>query len=450
MIKNRFHNPIIVVLGTLGTMLFGSAATAATPVATLKQVNATGGKIELQFDGKVAKPQVKTEFFNDVVQLSLTDVSVYPAKIAVLPEPQRSAGLLKVFAYQYAPRLVRCRITVRGKAENFKDRLKVVTDGKLITLKLEGAGGKDNAGVAAQVSSGMRIAPGTSGDRSPLAQAPVANAGKAVAATEATVDPKAVLNEVKLNDADEKALLERVVSQPAPKPAAKAAKSAKDVKDEDKNSDSLPVSSAAPARGPEARGASPLPSVWSVLFKLLAVIGLFGGIAYAVKKFGITGKNRPAWLGSLGKKNEAWVEVLSTHHLGPKKSISVVKVMGRVLVLGVTEESINLISQLSGDEDFDLDLSDLGLGPAKAAPAKLATDAGPRLGPSAPAVAPSAASAILNGTGATAAGPAVFAHMLGAETAKPATATYAASASSSASSAIRDRIRSRLEGLKQL
>jgi flagellar biogenesis protein FliO len=40
------------------------------------------------------------------------------------------------------------------------------------------------------------------------------------------------------------------------------------------------------------------------------------------------------------------IEVMANHYLGPKKSISVVKVQGRLMVLGVTNESINLIAQL--------------------------------------------------------------------------------------------------------
>jgi flagellar biogenesis protein FliO len=45
------------------------------------------------------------------------------------------------------------------------------------------------------------------------------------------------------------------------------------------------------------------------------------------------------------------VEVLSNHHFGPKRSMAVVKVGGRTLVVGITEQSINLISQLSSEED---------------------------------------------------------------------------------------------------
>jgi len=42
---------------------------------------------------------------------------------------------------------------------------------------------------------------------------------------------------------------------------------------------------------------------------------------------------------------------LSNHSLGPRKSIAVVRIGGRRLVLGVTNEAIHLITQLDGTED---------------------------------------------------------------------------------------------------
>src|SRR5262249_32274810 len=43
------------------------------------------------------------------------------------------------------------------------------------------------------------------------------------------------------------------------------------------------------------------------------------------------------------------------HYLGPKKSIAVVRIQGRLLVVGITNENINLISQL---EDAMMDESE--------------------------------------------------------------------------------------------
>src|SRR5437868_4850027 len=97
-------------------------AQPAWALTTLKQVQISNGtQIDLLFDGRISKNQIRTEFFGDVVQINLMDVSVYPAKISTV-----SGGpLTKIFAYQYAPKLVRCRLSVKGKAEEFRNRLSI-------------------------------------------------------------------------------------------------------------------------------------------------------------------------------------------------------------------------------------------------------------------------------------------------------------------------------------
>ena len=45
------------------------------------------------------------------------------------------------------------------------------------------------------------------------------------------------------------------------------------------------------------------------------------------------------------------IQVLSTHYLGPKKSLSIVQVAGESLLLGVTDQNINMIKTLSLIDD---------------------------------------------------------------------------------------------------
>ncbi|MEK7692156.1 MAG: hypothetical protein AAB425_14165, partial [Bdellovibrionota bacterium] len=64
----------------------------------LKQVAvADGSRVDLLFDGKIDKKQIKTEYFRDIVQVTLTDATVYPAKISNV---SGSGSLKKVFANQ--------------------------------------------------------------------------------------------------------------------------------------------------------------------------------------------------------------------------------------------------------------------------------------------------------------------------------------------------------------
>ena len=74
-----------VFLVVISAMLAHAASAAPNAFATtaLKQVQVSNGsQVDLLFDGKVSAGQIKTEFFNDIIQFSLTDVSVYPAKIS--------------------------------------------------------------------------------------------------------------------------------------------------------------------------------------------------------------------------------------------------------------------------------------------------------------------------------------------------------------------------------
>jgi flagellar biogenesis protein FliO len=228
-----------------------------------------------------------------------------------------------------------------------------------------------------------------------------------------------------------------------------------------------------------------------VMVKLLAVIGLFGAMAFIAKKFfhgkGVSiGGNRNlnarlarsaggegGWMSTLGGfarsaaaglgRKDKMIEVLSNHYLGPKKSIAVVRIMGRTLVLGVTNDSINLISQISQSNEAGIAADDLGLGDDEnvdleslIAQGALSSAmggghaAGVNRNSAAPAqnkqtrVSPQASNTTsrpLPGMGMDFGGPAAsnFAAMMQQEVKKPANGP-----------SVRNQIRSRLEGLKQL
>src|ERR1051326_3524548 len=118
----------------ISAALFSVPAPALASL-NLKQVQVTGGsQVDLLFDGKISRSQIKTEFFGDTIQLSFMDVAVYPAKISSVS----GGDLTKIFAYQYAPKLVRCRLSVKGKAEDFKARMVIEQKGKILSVRLGG------------------------------------------------------------------------------------------------------------------------------------------------------------------------------------------------------------------------------------------------------------------------------------------------------------------------
>ncbi len=352
-------------------LILSSSVAEAGRLRQLKRIHVSGdSQVSLVFDGDVDVSRIKTEFFNDIVQLSLSDVAVYPAKISNVDTPELS----KIFAYQYAPNLTRCRLTVKGKAEEFQKKLKISPDGRSITIDLRGGGS--------------------------VAQVAAPSAEKVAAAAPAVVvAPVAAI----------KAPVSVVSSTPA-----------------GVLGDSLTgrKSSSAPKT---LTGDRPLPSPWRALGVLAAIVGLLVGVALLIRKArgdGIqTHKRFPRFAAGLmrqfgaapGNKRPA-IQVIASHHLGPKKSISVVKVAGRTLVLGVTDDSINLISQLEDDDS------------GEEAIAEALTPKNP---------VPPASSKY--GAGAVAAGPAQFSDIFRVEADKPTTH----------SPTVRTKIRDRLQGMKE-
>ena len=74
------------------------------------------------------------------------------------------------------------------------------------------------------------------------------------------------------------------------------------------------------------------------LIPLLVIIGLLYGVLVFVRRYGISVK---------GKKSGAVsIDVISTQMIMPKKFISVIKIEDRLLVLGVSEQSITLIKEM--------------------------------------------------------------------------------------------------------
>jgi len=334
---------------------------------TLKQVQATDeSQVSILFDGKISASQIQTDYFNDIVQLSLKDVSVYPAKISSV----NSAVLSKIFAYQYAPKLVRCRFTVKGRAEALKDKLKIEANGKALTIRF-----------------------------------PAVPPAEAVAEKATPVEkPADRASEVPAVASSESQPLDHVGRGKSVQPIA---------------------------------GGKPLPSPFGALGKLAAVLAVFGAIAIGASKL----RNKNGKLmsalgkfanGTLARKGKM-IEVVSTHHLGPKKSIAVVKVAGRLLVLGVSNDSINLITQIAeGKSEADLEellMSD-DIKPEAAFSALLGAEQ----------TRPAGAGAASNAVAPKPLPP------LAPASASPAVAVAASARANSA----RDRIKSRLEGLKQL
>jgi len=82
--------------------------------------------------------------------------------------------------------------------------------------------------------------------------------------------------------------------------------------------------------------------VFKTFITLITIIALIWAAVWALKKFVFARR----------ENNAVSMRLVSTLVLGPKRNLSLVEIHGRFLVLGVTENSINMLAELN-----DVDLS---------------------------------------------------------------------------------------------
>jgi len=80
-------------------------------------------------------------------------------------------------------------------------------------------------------------------------------------------------------------------------------------------------------------------SFMKMLTTLSMVIGMMIGALYLMKKYFY---RSPVATGSSGL-----IRVISSHHLGPKKSIMLVEVLGEIILLGVSDHQMSMLTTIS-------------------------------------------------------------------------------------------------------
>ena len=87
--------------------------------------------------------------------------------------------------------------------------------------------------------------------------------------------------------------------------------------------------------------------VGKVIYSIAILILLAGGIFYFLRRYALP-KNSQV---------QAQIKVLSQHHFGPKRSLALVRVAGESILIGITDQNINLVKSLSLlDEDVPEDM----------------------------------------------------------------------------------------------
>lgn len=294
------------------------SAKGANAINVLKDVDiGSANQVRLVFDSPLSKEDIRLDAFQQIIQLSIESASVYPAKIKSL-----KGDWSKLFVYQYSPTLVRVRLTVEGDAVEKQKGFSYQIQGKTLMMKM-----------------------------APISAVAAGSEEKVIPVTD-------------LSKGDSEKALPRLSEKESSIIARLAGTADKKV---EKNAKKSGESSNRNQKiGEPITGNPPLMSWKRSLMMLFFVLSLFLAGAFLVKKLnfqrmpsGFARSSNKAVKGNLfslfsknPKRSQAptWIKPLATHVLGPGQSISVVKVGGKTLVLGVTSDSIKLISQVDGEE----------------------------------------------------------------------------------------------------
>jgi flagellar protein FliO/FliZ len=88
-----------------------------------------------------------------------------------------------------------------------------------------------------------------------------------------------------------------------------------------------------------------MPSVWRVLFALVVVLGLLAGLAWVLKR-------------NIGlRRSSGSLAIETALPLGERRSLVVVTIEGRRLLLGLAPNNVSLVTELGAAPSFDAAVS---------------------------------------------------------------------------------------------
>ena len=329
-----WHQKVAVLILSLAA-LFTSASVFAGSYTVRDIVLQSGGIAQIQLDGAPPKGALEFDYVRDIVQFSIQNSTIYPAKI-IHADASDSQAFSKVFAYQYAPNLVRVRFSVAGNADVYKGKVKMELKGKTITITFPSA-------IASKSDSSDH-------EKSLLAKV----LGR---------------SDVKVEKIEARAPSEEKLTSKSEVKAEVKAEAKEEVKPEPELETKTEVKAKSRLTGTRSTGNVQLgsaqqgPSAFRSILAMFLVVGGLGLVLIYVKrkKTGIQAKRvGDSWLSNMlagAKKQKPYIEVLANHALGPKQSITVVRIKDQQFVLGVTQDNVQLITQLDADE-ADMDVLD--------------------------------------------------------------------------------------------
>jgi flagellar protein FliO/FliZ len=354
----------LLTISNLFLLVFASLAGASNqpetkgefdPLNPLKKVHShlmsNGHIVRLEFKNPV-KNWVEPIFYEKSVQLDFPGAFIEPAKKSFAAN---SSMVTKVFASQFDGETLRVRFHIKPGTNNVEERFKMVSQGRYIIVRFDTdyvepvtklviaavsenthhtqvMGDKELAEFLSRASEKMKRQEAilasvdkkkesTTDEKNQTAEVKVKRAGMGVAPLVDQIKKAALSN----SDVNKKNAAQN-------KPKTK-------ITTKDNTGFSLKNSR------PTGKPMEMIPSGLKMISMFAVVLGLMFLIFFGFKKYVL--KNT-----AFGGGNKL-VNVLGTWFLGPKKNIALVEVAGEVLVLGMSQENITLLSSIIDEEKIE-------------------------------------------------------------------------------------------------
>jgi flagellar biosynthetic protein FliO len=302
---------------------------------TVKRSGA-GVSLDLVFDRAMPAKSLKPTFERNFVQIALKPARMDTARMIPVTESE----VQKVFAYPYSRDVARVRIIFRHDNKWAKGKISLWNNNPR-SVRVFIKDPQTVAQVSAVQKSQAKSQPKP--ELKPEPAAPLAAAAApAPAPSPAEAEDKALLKEVMANTRDiDIHNPDSIKNALVDKPKAHDGSPERDTMSRDNSNDTSVGIKADPSRHFARMAAA-----------LFGVLALFFSGVFLLKRYASKIKGLP-----FGKK-ERLIQVIASHHLGNKKSISLVKVTGEYMVVGVGNEGISLISKLGREIDVEKYIED--------------------------------------------------------------------------------------------
>ena len=317
-----------------------------------------GHIIRLEFK-KPVTDWIEPVFYEKSVQIDFPGALVSPSKKSFNAE---SSLISKVFATQFNNKTLRVRFHIKPGEANIEKRIKMVSQGRFMIIRFDSTGsfppfvfpkskhakkGKNaNFKIMDADELGLFLSRASEKIKSKKDKLPAQPETIFYASTIKEKQPAKVISEVKVKRAGigMVPLVDKIKKATLSDPSADK-KGSQTKKPKTKVATKEDMGFSLKDSRPTGKPMEFVPSGMKMISMFAVVLGLMFLIFFGFKKYVL--KNT-----AFGGGNKL-VSVLGTWFLGPKKNISLVEVAGEVLVLGVSQDNITLLSSITSDEKIE-------------------------------------------------------------------------------------------------